>query len=367
MPPTVYVSAGEPSGDRYAAGVAVALRRAIPDVKLEGMGGPALAGVGVALRYRMERLQAMGLVEAADTLPAHFRILADLRWGFRAQPPDLVVLVDYPGFHARVARAARTAGIPVLQYVAPQLWAWGRWRARRWRHAVDRLAVILPFEEPFFRALGFAVQFVGHPLLDGPAPDRTAARARLGLEPTTPVLGLFPGSRPREIARLWPRFRDAAALLRRDAPGLQVVVAGVPGATYPGLERTGIAVATPELARAVANAALAKSGTTTLELALTDTPHVVAYRMPWLTYAVARRLVAVPWVGLVNLLAGRAIVPELLQDAVTPARLAAAVQPLLEGGPAVTGQRGGFAAVRAQLGAPGAADRVAATARELVA
>ncbi|MDH3495421.1 MAG: lipid-A-disaccharide synthase [Gemmatimonadota bacterium] len=366
MPPTVYVSAGEPSGDRYAAGVALALRRAMPGVRLEAMGGPALAGADVALRHRMERLQALGLVEAADTLPAHLRILADLRRWFRAEPPELVVLVDYPGFHARVARAARTAGIPVLQYVAPQLWAWGRWRARRWRQSVDRLAVILPFEEPFFRALGFPVQFVGHPLLDGAAPDRPAARATLGLGATTPVLGLFPGSRPREIARLWPGFRDAAAILRRDAPALHVVVAGVPGASYPGLERTGITVAAPELARAAADAALAKSGTTTLELALTDTPHVVAYRMPRLTYAVARRVVDVPWVGLVNLLAGHAVVPELLQDEVTPARLAEGVRPLFERGAGAAGQRAGFAAVRAQLGAPGAADRVAATARELV-
>lgn len=367
MVPRVYVSAGEASGDRYAAGVAHALRRAMPGVRLDGMGGPALAAAGATLRHRLDGLQALGLLEAADTLPAHFRILADLRRRFRAGSYDMVILVDYPGFHARVAQSARLAGIPVLHYVAPQLWAWGRWRARQWRRAVDRLAVILPFEEPFFRALGFPVRFVGHPLLDAALPDRAAARRALGLDPAAAVMGLFPGSRPREIARLWPSFRDAAALLRRDDQRLVVLVAGTEGATYPEHERLGITVTTAELARGAADAALAKSGTTTLELALADLPHVLAYRMPRLTYAVARRVVRVPWVGLVNLLAGRAVVPELLQEAVTPARLADAVRPLLGRQAGVAEQREGFAAVRPRLGTPGAAARVAAMAGELVA
>jgi lipid-A-disaccharide synthase len=367
MTPRVYLSAGEPSGDRLGARLADALRALAPTVRLEGMGGPRMAAAGVRLLHDAGRLAAQGLVESAHSLPAHIRLLRDVGHRFHRQAYDLAVFVDYPGFHLAAARAARAAGVPVLHYVAPQLWAWGAWRAARLRHRVDRLAVILPFEEPFFRRRGIDARFVGHPLLDEPPPGRREARAALGLEPDARVLALFPGSRAGEVKRLWPVFRDAARLAREEDPGLVIALAAVPDAEY--------AAAPPELVRsrsgallaAAADGGLCKAGTASLEAALAGLPHVVAYRAHPVTWAAARRLVRVPWVSLVNLVAGSGVVPELLQGAATPAALAEAVRPLLVEPTAREAQRRSFHEVRAALGTPGAAARVARLALELVA
>jgi lipid-A-disaccharide synthase len=365
--PVVYLSAGEPSGDALGARLAGALRAAAPAVRLEGMGGAHMATAGVEILHPAGHLAANGLVEAAGSLPAHLRLLRDVRRRFRQVRYDLAVFIDYPGFHLAAARAARAAGVPVVHYVAPQLWAWGGWRADRLRGSVDRLAVILPFEEAFFRARGIEARFVGHPLLDEPVRTRGQARAELGLDPEARVLALFPGSRPAEIRRLWPVFREAALRLRRDMPDLVVVAAGLATATYP--RDAGVLFrwdAGPVVA-AAADAALCKSGTTSLEAALAGTPHVVAYRTHPVTWAAARRLVRVPWVSLVNLLAEETVVPELLQRAATAPALANAVGPLLAGAPVAARQMAAFELVRDRLGSRGAATRVAALALELVA
>jgi len=364
----VYLSTGEASGDAHAAQLARALRRMLPGVSLEGTGGPLMAAAGVHLRHSIASLGASGLWESAQTLPAHIRVLADLRSRFRRRAYDLLVAVDYPGFHLRLADQAARQGIPVLYYIAPQLWAWGLGRAARLAAVTRAVAVILPFEQEFLRRQGVNARFVGHPLLDAPVlPTREQARRTLNLGPRDVVLGLFPGSRRHEVRRMWPVLRDGAHLARRAVPGLRVVVAGVPGCTYAGGDDFQ-AASDPRFALAAADAAICKSGTTTLEAALADLPMVIAYRMHPLTHAIARRAVRISRIGLANIIAGRDVAPELIQQNATPARVATAVLPLLDrDAPPAKRQRAGFEVVRERLGTPGASGRVAELAAELVA
>jgi lipid-A-disaccharide synthase len=327
-----------------------------------------MAEAGAGVRYPMEGLAAFGVVEILSKLGAHWRLLRSLRQDFRARRYDLVILIDYPGFHLRVAEAARAAGTKVLYYIAPQLWAWRPERARRLAAAVDRLAVVLPFEQPFFGRLGLRSEYVGHPLVDrAPSPTKAAARESLGIPPGSRVLGLFPGSRAQEIRRLWVPFRDAAAELLREARCDRVIVAGTEWGDYPHPGAAEIVRGDPSRLLAAADAALVKSGTTTLEAALAGTPMVVAYKVHPLTYRVFQRVRTVEWVSLVNLVADREVVPELLQDRAEAASLAEALRPLLDPrDPRTVAQHEGFSLVRRRLGAPGATTRVVALAGELL-
>lgn len=366
--PRILVSAGEPSGDLHAAPVVAALRARWPGAEVEALGGPRLAAAGAAVRWRMEDYSAFGLAEVVASIPRHARLLGEWRRALARREWDLVVLVDYPGFHLRVAEAAKAAGVPVLYYIAPQLWAWRPGRAVRFARAVDRLAVILPFEAAFFGRLGVEAAYVGHPLLDGePWPDRAEARRRLGIGAAERVLAVLPGSRGGEVRRLWPAMREAAARLRAGGRADRVLVAVTGAGTYPGAEGFTLVPGEARLVMAAADAALAKSGTTTLECALAGTPMVVAYAVHPVTWRIVRRLATVPCVSLVNLVAERVVVPELLQDAVTAERLVAEAAPLLDpASPAREAQLAGFAEVRRRLGGPGAAGRVAALAAGLL-
>jgi lipid-A-disaccharide synthase len=308
------------------------------------------------------------VVEVVSKLSAHWRLLRALRQDFRAGRYDLVILIDYPGFHLRVAEAARAAGTKVLYYIAPQLWAWRPERARRLAAAVDRLAVVLPFEQPFFGRLGLRSEYVGHPLVDRtPSPSRTSARESLGIAPGSRVLGLFPGSRSQEIRRLWLPFRDAAARLLGESRCDRIIVAGTEWGDYPDPGAAEIVRGDPSRLLAAADAALVKSGTTTLEAAIAGTPMVVAYKVHPLTYRVFQRVRTVEWVSLVNLVAGREVVPELLQHHAEAAGLADALGPLLDPrDPRTVAQQEGFSLVRRRLGEPGATTRVVALAGELL-
>jgi lipid-A-disaccharide synthase len=366
--PRIFVSAGEPSGDLHGAGVVRALRARHPEAVIEALGGPRMAEAGAVIRYPMEGLAAFGLVEVITKLGAHLRLLRALKADFHAARYDLVILIDYPGFHVRVAEAARAARTPVLYYIAPQLWAWRPGRARRFAAAVDRLAVVLPFEQRFFGALGLRSDYVGHPLVDREGwPTRSEARARLGLPDQGRVLGLFPGSRRQEVRRLWAPFRDAAQRMLDEGRCDRVIVAGTAGGEYPDPGPLDILRGDPMPVFAAADAALAKSGTTTLEAALAGVPMVVAYKVHPLTWIMFQRLRTVRWVSLVNLIAEREVVPEMLQDRAEAGPLADALRPLLDPrDPRTVAQREGLALVRERLGAPGATTRVVAIADQLL-
>ncbi len=367
--PRVFLSAGEPSGDLHGAAVVEALRRQLPAASLVAFGGPRMADAGVDLRFSMEGFAAFGLVEVIGKVPAHFRLLRRMERDFARSAYDLVILIDYPGFHLHVAEAARRAGIPVLYYIAPQLWAWRPQRARRLAAACRQLAVILPFEEAFFRGMGIDARYVGHPLLDrGAPPSRIEARQVLGIPDGERVLALFPGSRASEHRHLWRPFREAGQTLLAGGAATRVLVAATDSGDYADGDPFTLVRGNSLTVLAAADAAIVKSGTSTLEAALTDTPMVVPYKVNAISAFLTRRLVTVPWVSLVNLVAGREVVPEILQEEVTPARLVAAVTPLLDPAqPATRAQREGLALVRDRLGTPGAAGRVAEMARALLA
>jgi len=366
----VFIAAGERSGERHAAGLLHALRERRSDLEAEGIGGPAMAAAGAHLMARVESLAATGFTEPLLRLMHHRRLLRQIETRFQKRTYDLVVLVDYPGFNLRLARAARSSGLPVLYYIAPQAWAWAEGRTRALARWVNRLAVVLPFEEAFFAARGVAATYVGHPLLDQPYPSRSQARARLALPPEASVLGLLPGSRPGEVGRLWPLLSESAARLRQVRPELHLVVAAVAGCRYEGSRALGARLVWEDspTVLAAADVVWCKAGTAALEAALLNRPAVTLYRTDPVSYAVARRVVRVPHVNLANLLAGQRAVPELIQRRARPETLLEATHPLFDPRSAeVTAQRHAYQIVRQKLGPAGAAQRTADLALELVA
>jgi len=280
-------------------------------------------------------------------------------------------VIDYPGFNMKLAAAAKAAGVPVLYYITPQVWAWGAGRLTELARIVTRAAPILPFEEQLLRSHGINATFVGHPLLDrvDEMPDRGEARRILGLHDNDRVLALFPGSRAQEIDRLLDDFVQTARILESKIRGLRVVVSAASTVTidpercpYPRVPSASFTVLR------AADAALCKSGTTTLEAAVAGCPLVVAYKTSSWTYAIARRVVKIPHIGLVNVVAGREVAREFVQDAVVPERVADALAPLLDASePRRIALLEGLTDVRSRLGTPGAAERVAAIASELAA
>ncbi|HVE79562.1 MAG TPA: lipid-A-disaccharide synthase [Gemmatimonadaceae bacterium] len=359
----VLIVAGEASGDLHAGAVAAALRSRAPDLRLFGIGGDRMRAAGVELVEHAERLAVMGFVEVLRHVPEHWALLRRLRQRLRSGRVALVILLDYPGFNLRLASAAAEAGVPVLYYITPQVWAWGAGRLAKMARVIRKAAVILPFEEALLRAHGVDATFVGHPLLDRAAamPSRAEARRRLGLPEEGQVLALFPGSRAQEIARHLRDFVRTARVLGQRVPGLRVLVGVAPTVR---LDETDVPFpvardASFDLLRA-ADAAMCKSGTTTLEAAVAGCPLVVAYRTNVITYALARRLVRIPHIGLVNVVAGREVAREFVQDALVPERVADALEPLLaaESEPRRRMLQD-LAEVRSRLGTPGAAARVA--------
>jgi len=361
--------AGEASGDLHAAGVAGVLRRIRPDLELVAVGGPRLAEQGVELIHRDHQLGVMGFLEVLKHVPRHFRLLRRIRKLVDRGEIALVVLIDYPGFNMKVASAAKAGGVPVLYYVTPQVWAWGAGRIPKLADLVTKAAVILPFEEPLLRAHGIDATFVGHPLLDRTAnmPTREEARETLGVSLNAPALALFPGSRQQEIDRHIDAFVATAKELQKRVPGLDVIVSVAPTVALDS-DRCPFRLvhsASLSVLRA-ADAGLCKSGTTTLEAAIADCPLVVAYRTGRISFALAKRLVKVSNIGLVNVVAGREVAREFIQDEIVPARVADELQKLLDKkSPRRREVLSGLADVRARLGTPGAAERVARMASGL--
>lgn len=361
--------AGEVSGDLHAAQVAHEVAARDASYRLVGIGGDAMRDAGVELIEHIGQLAVMGFVEVAGTIGRHWRLLRELRRRLRSGRVAAVVLVDYPDFNMLVARAARQAGVPVLYYITPQVWAWRAGRLAALERTVTRAAVILPFEEPLLREHGIPVTFVGHPLLDRLAtlPDRRTARGSLGLGANDRVLGLFPGSRRQEIEHNIDGFVAAARELQRRDPQLTVIVAAAPHVIIDATRCPfPVARSASFTVLRAADAALCKSGTTTLEAAVAGCPFVIAYRLNALNYAIGKRVVKIPNIGLVNVVAGYRLVPEFVQDALEPVAVADALAPLLDDASAERRTLiEGLARVRDSLGRPGAAARVAEMALEL--
>jgi lipid-A-disaccharide synthase len=370
MRPTIFISAGEESGDLHGGALAAALRERFPDARLLGLGGGRMERAGVELMAGLQELAVMGFAEVIRHLPYFIGLRRRVWQALADERVDLVIPIDYPGFNLRLARHARESRIPVLYYIAPQVWAWHKSRVRDLARDADRVAVVLPFEEEFLRNAGVPARFVGHPLLDRdpPALHRAAWARSVGLDPDRPVLGLFPGSRAQEVRRHLALFSDAAARVVRERPEVQPVI-GTPGGIDPGVYHGAAWPRVPSAGGLLqfATAALVKSGTTTLEAGIAATPMVVVYRMNPASYAVARRLVKVPHIALANLIADGRVAPEFVQDAATPDALAGTLLPLLdEASPERAAMVDGLRKIHGKLGGAGASRRVAEIAAELL-
>jgi len=371
--PSILLSAGEASGDLHGATLCRALREIHPGVRLIGMGGPRMAAAGMELVADVSGQAVVGTSEALGRIPGLYRAYRLLKARLIEERPRALVVIDFPEFNLRLARIARRAGVPVVYFIPPQLWAWRRGRIRQMARRVSRVLAVLPFEEKLYQDAGVPVDFVGHPLLDVlPLDlDRAEARRRLGVDPGESVIGLLPGSRREEVERLLPpmlvaaKRLSAAGVARRFALGLaptvDVAAVGrlVKAAVDEGGPRVDVFERRTYEVMAAADVVLISSGTATLEAALLGAPMVVCYRVSRVTEAVVRLLVTVRWCSLPNLIANRGVVPEVLQDELTGQRLAAEALRLIEDPAAAAAQRAAFKQVRVQLGAPGVGRRAA--------
>lgn len=359
---TIWLLAGEASGDVLGARLMTSLRTMRPSLAFAGIGGPRMEAAGLTSLFPMRDLAVMGLAEILPRLRSLTRRLDQAVADITRTRPDLVVTIDSPGFSLRLLKRIRALGLKRVHYVGPQVWAWREHRAREYPGLWDELLCLLPFEVEFFARHGVAATFVGHPVLQSGADQGDAARfrARHGIAAGTNIVVLMPGSRRTEAPRLMPVFGRAMGLLRGGAPFVPVIPSSPAVAEIVASHAAGWPVRpliVTELddkhdAYAAAGAALTKSGTSTLELALARVPMAVTYRVNPITAAMARRLIRVPHVAMVNLLAGRALVPELLQQDCTPEKLSATVRRLLTDPAVAQAQRAGFAAVMDSLRAP---------------
>jgi lipid-A-disaccharide synthase len=377
----VLFSAGDASGELHAAALAEELSRRAPGVEMFGLGGPGMEKAGVELIVPQRDLAVGGLVEVLLDLPRIVSVWRRMTRALVERRPDLVILVDSPDFNLPFAKRAKRLGVPVLYYVSPQVWAWRAGRVRKIAARVDRLAVIFPFEPAVYAGSGVRVDFVGHPLLDRLAPladgtDRAPARRALGLDAERPLVLLLPGSRRNEVRRTLPLQLAVAKALHARDPRVGFAVAVAPSIARESIDQALARVPLPALldltviegrtheAIRAADVALAKPGTVTLEVALLGTPLVVTTRVNAFTAWLIRRLVRVSSYTMPNLIAGRPVVPEFLQEDADPARIAEALLALLAG-PAREAQLAGLAGVREALGGGGAAARAARIAEEM--
>ena len=380
--------AGEASGDDHAARLVAAIREFCPKAEFLGVGGEEMRAQGVRILTPASELAVVGLMEVVGHLPAIWQALRRLGRVLKTSRPDLAILVDFPDFNFWVARLARYYRVPVLYYISPQVWAWRTYRVRTLARLTDRLVVIFPFEADFYRAQGVTVDYVGHPFRETlpPLGDRRTFLRGHNLDPEALTVALLPGSRAGEIERHLPTMLKAASLIHRSIPQTQFILPlastapeelvqsiifgedGVGAGLKPAPTDLRLRIIPGQAYQALgaAHAAVVASGTATVEAALAGVPTVIVYRVSPLTFALARRLVRVPHVGMANLLAGERVFPELLQDDFTPERLAHEVLSLIQDPGRLKAVRRGLATVIRRLGGPGASRRAAWVAMELI-
>ncbi len=372
--PRLLVSCGEPSGDLYAAELTRHLRRRISDIEVFGLGGDRLEAEGARLLAHVRDVAVVGLLEVLRHVRRLHAVFRAVLHEVDRERPAAAVLVDYAGFNLRLARKLKARGVPVAYYVSPQVWAWRSGRLRTIRETVSHMMVIFPFEEALYREAGVPVTFVGHPLVDlvRPAPDPAAFVASAGLDPSRPVIAVLPGSRPQEVAYNLSPLAGALRILATRRPELQFGLAVAPGLdpstfarAFEGLSVVPLAGQTHGLMSA-ATLGLVASGTATVEAALVGMPMVVVYRLSPVTYALGRPFVRVPHYAMVNLIAGRRVVKEMIQRDFTPEAVAREALALLDDPAARAALRMGLGQVRQRLGPPGASGRAAEVVAGLI-
>ena len=370
------IIAGEASGDMYGAKLVEEAHRLDSSVRFFGIGGQAMRAAGVETLVDSREMAVMGFVEVVAHFGVIYRAFRKMEALLQRQKPDLLILIDYPGFNLRLAAKAKLAGVKVLYFITPQVWAWHASRARKIARLVDHAAVILPFEVPIFEREGLPVTFVGHPLLDMAVPSmpREMARQQFGLASGQRTIGLFPGSRRREINSLLPVMLESAALLKARFPDLQFILPLAPGLDR-SLVDACLSVSAVDVVVVegknydviqVCDFIIATSGTVTMEIALFGVPMVIVYKVAPLTYAIGKRLVQVEHAGICNIIANERVVPELIQNEAEPGRIFAEAESILADEVRYAEIREKLLAVRAKLGEPGAPGRVAAIALKIM-
>jgi lipid-A-disaccharide synthase len=366
----ILLSAGEASGDRLGAGLADALRRRRPEIELLGMGGPRMADAGVRLIRDASEVAVVGIQEVLAHLPAIRRAMRSLETALRDERPDLLVPIDFPDFNLRLAARARRAGVDVVYFVSPQVWAWRRGRVRKIRHLVRRMLVLFPFETDFYERAGVPVTFVGHPLAEDlpEARSRRQLCAAAGLDPERETIALVPGSRRSEVSRLLQPMLEAARRVRQRRPGTQSLVTLAPGLSREWFDAQVACVHVdevrvhagdfPEILSAC-EAGVVASGTASLEAAVMGLPMVVVYRMGFFSHLIGRALVRLPHVAMPNLVVGRRVVPELIQGECSAERITEALLRYLEQPEESRKVRAELAEIRGRLGGPGVFERAA--------
>jgi lipid-A-disaccharide synthase len=367
------LSAGEASGDMYAARLAAALKRRA-DVEIFGMGGPQMRSAGVDIVTDYKDVSVVGITEILSHLPSLIRAMRRLVFEAERRKPSVAILTDFPGFHLRLARKLKRRGIHNIYYVCPQFWAWRPWRVRVVRRRFDQALCIFPFEEKFFGDAGVPVKFIGHPLVGEvrASVDRQTFCHAHHLDHSKKIVAVLPGSRAAELRQHLPVLRDASVAIHRETQA-QFVVAAAPGGDVATLRDAGspnlpIRVASGQTydVLGAADCAIISSGTATIEATLLNTPMVVIYRLTPLTAVLAKPLVRTPFFSMVNLIAERAVVPELIQSEFTAEQVSSEVLRLLQNQTARDAQGAGLAEVRERLGPPGAVERAAEAILQLM-
>jgi lipid-A-disaccharide synthase len=375
-PKHILIVAGEASGDHHAARLVEELNRLDPSVQFAGIGGERMKKAGVEILVDSAEMAVVGLVEVLANYRFLKGVLDRMRNELRERHPDMLILVDYPDFNLRLAKTARELGIKVLYYISPQIWAWRQKRVFKIKKLVDMMAVVFPFEVPFYEHAGVPVRFVGHPLVDevGSPLSHDEAEREFNLDPARPVLGLFPGSRRSEIKRLLPIVLESAALIHRQRPEMQFIlprastlseeflapfllgneldIRVIPGRAYDVMQ--------------ACDAIVSASGTATLEIALMQVPLVVIYKIAPLSFQIMSRMIKVDHIALCNIVAGEKVVPELIQQDATPEKISRAALELLNDKDKAAAMRQRQGLIRKKLGGSGGSRNVAELALELL-
>lgn len=365
--PRMLIVTGEASGDLHGAHLVRAIKRRLPDAQISGVGGAHLKAEGVALLSSSDELAVVGVVEVLKKLGVVWSVFRKLTRFLKEERPDLVMLVDYPDFNLRLARVAHKLGIPVVYYISPQVWAWRSSRVKLIQRIVTKMIVIFPFEQEFYRRHGVDVEWIGHPLVESVRSSLTKAQfcEQRGLAPEHPIIGLLPGSRDSEVERLLPVMLAAAQRIRQQQPCVQFVLP-----VAPPLEQSALFADLPswvipvrQQAYEVIHAAdfvITASGTVTVETAILETPMMIAYIVAPLTYWIGSKFIKVRFIGMVNLIAGKKVAKEFIQQAATPDAIAQEALRLLNNPAALADIRRELRLVHQKLGEPGATDRAAA-------